>query len=116
MERTKKAKVASELITWKKMGGGSFLMKNRIIKPGQVFQATLEDIPEGFRDVIVPVDPAEAKVASPEVDIVEAVVLQYFLRKRSAGYFDVVDIDGKVQNEKALREGPAEELIKSLQG
>lgn len=91
-------------------------MKNRIIKPGQIFQAKLEDIPVGARDVIVPVDATEMEKAVPKEDRVEAATPEYFLQKRSAGYYDVVDAEGKVQNEKALREGPAKELIETLKG
>jgi len=113
MERTKKA---VELITWKKLGGGSVYLKNRIIKPGQVFQATVDEIPVGARDVIVPVDAVEMKKADPKAEVLEKADLEYFLNKRSAGYYDVVDAEGKVQNEKALREGPAKELIETLMG
>jgi len=107
----------SELIRWKKIGGGSLHLPNRIIKPNQEFSARLEDIPEQFRDVIVPLNPkmqavvdkAEKAAGSP------AVKLKYFVKARSAGYYDVVDKDGKVMNEKALRKEAAETLIESLQ-
>lgn len=52
MERKKKPKRPS----WKKIGGGSFTLRNRIIKSGQVFSADVEEIPEAFRDVVQLID------------------------------------------------------------
>jgi len=41
--------------------------------------------------------------------------MEYYVKPRGAkGYFDVVDKDGKVQNEKALRKEKAEELLETL--
>lgn len=124
---------------WKKTGGGSLRIKisgkKRIIKPGEVFTAKEHEIPAGFRDVIIPLDtevkiipvpvpvPAPAKEVKEEVVAevpeapVEPTVLVYSIQARSGGgYFDVVDKDGKVQNDKAMREAPAKELLKALMG
>lgn len=102
-------------VQWRKIGGGSFYFRNRIIKPNQVFTAKLEDIPEGFRDVIVQVETGKkANVIKPEA-APPAVPLEYEIRSRGAGYYNVEDADGKVLNEKALRKDAAEALIKSLQ-
>ena len=124
MERTKVQK-------WKVVGGGFFYATingtKRIIKPGQIFDARLEDIPEGFRDVITPVTEdaesliqhpvqpkVEPKTAEPEV-MEEPVNPKYFVQSRGAGYYNVVDVNGKVMNEKALRKDAADELLASLQ-
>lgn len=48
-------------IQWKKLGRGFFRLPNRIIKPGDVFWARPNEIPQAFRDTIVPVDPKELK-------------------------------------------------------
>lgn len=48
-------------IQWKKLGRGFFRLPNRIIKPGQIFWARPNEIPQAFRDTIVPVDPKELK-------------------------------------------------------
>ena len=123
MKRTKAQK-------WRLAGGGFFYAtingKKRIIKPGQIFEARSEEIPEGFRDVIFPVsEDKEALIPSPiqpkeepkEVEPIpaeEAPEPKYFIEKRAAGYFNVVDVNGKVMNEKALRKDAADELLASL--
>jgi len=109
------------MIRYKKVSGGSFHAtiggKARIIKPGEIFDARPEEIPEGFRDVVIPLDPDEAKTANEAIPQTKAPSkLQYYVKKRDSGvgYYDVVDKNGKVQNEKALRKDKAEELIESL--
>ena len=108
MERTKKNK--NELIRWKKLGRGSFRMGNKIIKPGQIFSARLMDIPKGCEDIIAPIDklPAEMK---EDIKVVQAV---YSVKHRSGKWFDVVNANGKVLNEKAMTRESALELIKLL--
>ena len=108
MERTKGNK--NELIKWRKLGGGSFRMGNQIIKPGQTFSARLMDIPEGSRDVIAPVNDLPADVKE-DIKVVKAV---YSVKHRSGKWYDVVNTNGKVLNEKAMTRTDALELIKLL--
>ena len=108
MERTKGNK--EELIRWKKIGGGSFRMGNQIIKPGQRFSARLVDIPEGCRDIIVPVDKLPEGMKE-DIKVVQAV---YSVKHRSGKWYDVVNTNGKVLNEKAMTRENALELIKLL--
>jgi hypothetical protein len=99
----------SEKIRWKKLGGGSFRMGNgRIIKPNQVFEATPEEIPIGFRDVVVPVGPM------PPEPALEVVAGGYSIMSRGPGWYDVVDAQGKVVNEGALRQDAAQKLLEDL--
>lgn len=70
MERTKKVKKepievkgtidivanASPLLRWKKVGGGSLRWKNHIIKPGQVFLASVEELPKSFLNSLECID------------------------------------------------------------
>jgi len=57
MERTKNILTPKEgEIHWKKVGGGSFRIGNRIIKPGQTFLAFPHEIPKAFRDVVIALD------------------------------------------------------------
>jgi len=51
----------AEPLRWKKVGGGSLRILGMIIKPNQVFTAKLDDIPEGFRNVVVCLDKEEMK-------------------------------------------------------
>ena len=105
-------------IRWRKTGGGSFTAfingRKKMIKSGQEFTARLEEIPEGFRDLIVPVDPEEFKVAEKHFDDVDIAKLEYTIESRGGGYYNVLDSEGKQVNEKALRKDAAEELISSL--
>jgi len=95
----------------------------RIIKPNEQFSAAEHEIPEGFRDRVRRLDagPKEVLAPPPKAPPVEPVEveetpteLEYFVEPRSPGYFNVVDKNGKVMNEKALRAAAAEELVKSL--
>jgi len=113
--------VEDGMIRWKKIGGGSFHMGNRIIKPNQVFTARVEDIPASFRDVVIPLDSIPVV---PEVPIV-ITKTEYLLKPRgkSKTLFDVVtkigvDDDGndifKAINEKVLTKEIAQNLITDL--
>lgn len=99
----------SEKRRWKLLSNKSFRMgRGRIIKPNQVFEATEEEIPKAFRDVVVPVDPLPQEAPLP--------VLSggYQVRSRAPGWYDVVDSQGKVVNESALRQDAAQKLIEDL--
>lgn len=110
MKRTKKRQEPEEdAIRWRKTGGGSFRMANgKIIKQNQVFWARLDEVPEGFRDVIVPLSEL------PEEKPVEVVNPGYQIQARSPGWFDIVDQFGKMMNEQALRADKAKEMLESL--
>lgn len=117
----REAKKDPDLILWKKIGGGSFHANIggvvRIIKPGQQFHAREEEIPTGFRDVVVPVDPVKAAKNLPKEEMevkAKAEEPKYTLQHRGGGWWDVVNEDGKVQNENALKKDAAEELLESL--
>jgi len=116
MERTNKEVDSSTKIKWRKLQrSGSFRMGNgKIIKPGQVFMATLDEIPEAFRDVIVPVDAKSFTKANVAKEGSPAVELDYFAKHISSGWYNVEDSDGKVQNEKKLRKDDAEKLLIEL--
>ena len=114
----KRAVIGTEkVIRWKKIGGGSLRFKGRIIKPGETFKAAANEIPTGFRDVVIPLDsiPGEAPIPGKPAPVIKADVVEYKLKSRgSGGWFDVVDINGKVLNEKALKKDVAEKLIADL--
>jgi len=116
MERTRKLPEVKML--WRKTGGGSLRLADmRFIRAGQTFEAFPSQIPEAFRDVIKCLSPVEQIVAGKEKEVVNIATKanNYTLRERRIGYWDVVDKNGKVLNEKALPEGKAEELLKSLE-
>lgn len=119
MERTKSKSAVIPLeaadgdnrIHFKKIGGGSFRLGNRIIKPGETFLARPEEIPVGFRDVVIAQE-AEKNVAKPIIVAKPVYTLQP--RGKSKSLFDVVDAQGKVLNEKALSKEDAQGLIDDL--
>lgn len=96
-------------IDWRKIGGGSFRMKSgRIIKPNEKFKARPSEIPMAFRDVVVPLEPLPQP---PPLEVADA---GYSLRSRGPGWYDIVDANGKVMNESALRRDDAEEQLAKL--
>lgn len=114
------------MIRWRKIGGGFLHIKidgnAKIIKPNQIFDARLEDIPENFRDVIIPADTTVKEkldkektkgVKKPPIPVAK---LEYSIESRGSGYYNVVDKNGKRQNEKALRKEKADALLEQLQG
>ena len=120
MKRIEKSKAIPKGHVWyKKLGGGSFDItiegKQRIIKPNQKFHCFPKDIPEGFSDRVIPLSEVIKTDGELEAPTTAAPAkLEYYVKQRSPGYYDVVDKEGKPQNTKALREDKAKELIESL--
>ncbi len=119
MKRTVKQITAApdEKIWWKKLGGGSFRLdkgsgKYKIIKPGETFQASVNQIPEAFRDVCVPVD------GTPIVPIkkVEGIAPSFkkVPNEEDEELFDVVNQKGK-KLAKGFTEEKADAFIKDLE-
>lgn len=128
MERTKKVVKAVEEVEilspqyrWRKLGGGALHLNNRIIKPGQVFVASPEEIPKAFLDLVECLDREnvptaqivkEAKmqeVSKPE-NIYEIVPIE------GEETFNVVNtVSGKPINEEPLTSEEAEELKTALE-
>jgi len=110
----------SKKIKWRKVGGGSLRLfidgRLRIIKPNQVFEAAMEDIPSAFREgggkVVIPVDPMEFQHrASQPVPSATKYELVHF----RAGWYDVVNsATGKPMNDKKLRQADAMALLEQL--
>jgi hypothetical protein len=98
---------------WWKNNGGTFRMgKNRIIKPGEKFLAHPDQISQAFRDVIVPIqrnleDQVPVKVNIPKYEIQP---------NEEEGFFDIVNEEGKILNEKPLEETVAKQLLEDLKG
>jgi len=116
MERTKNAKVAKP--KWQKVGGGSLRIGNRIIKPGQIFEAFPEDISPSFRKFVIPLsgDANFKEIETKETTIIPGVKPKFTIQPhgKSLFLFDVVDVNGKVLNEKSLKKDVAEKLIEDL--
>jgi hypothetical protein len=96
-------------IKWKKIGSGGFLFNNRYIKPGQIFSASLEEIPVAFRDVIVPMEELPAdRLLSPTSSNYKMVEIE------GEGTYNIVDIHGKTLNEVPLEYEEATNFLKAL--
>jgi hypothetical protein len=118
MERTKKVEVVipPKKPSWRKLGGGSLRIGNRIIKRGQVFEADVEEISPGFRRFVESLDgvtfPAEGREKAPP-PIVSRVT--YSIKHRSGGKYHVLDSTGKIVTEEALSKEEALALVESMQ-
>lgn len=102
-------------IWWRKTGGGTHRLKRegkplKIIKSNQKFKARPSEIPESFRDIIIPLEDL------PEEKPLPITPPGYTPKYKGSGWYDVVDGDGKVMNEKSLRKDEMEKLIESLMG
>lgn len=142
--------MGEEKFRWKKLGGGSLRLKGRIIKPGEVFLATMSEIPNAFRNSVQCLDtlpsvgvklpseinavkttftikPSEKSKIEPHgkskvwFDVInsEGVVLnEKGISKEDAKNllgFDIVNQEGKILNEKSLTKERADELLKALE-
>jgi hypothetical protein len=108
MERT----IKNDVIKWKHTGGGIlYLSDHRVIKPGDIFLATSDQVSMAFRDTIKPLEPIPT---GPEP---VAVKIEFSVQRRGkSNWYDAVDNRGKVINEKALKKSEALELVKKLEG
>lgn len=99
-------------VRFRKIGGGTLrLASGRIIKPNQVFSARASEISQSARKFVVPLTGNFQEVDSPK-----RVEQKYTLHVRAPGWYDILDGEGKVINENALREAQAREMLKSLAG
>lgn len=116
MDRTiKKVRIEEDgQIKWKKLGGGSFKLRNRFIKPGETFLARPDEIPQGVRDVVVPLQALPATASAVQVKRTKKSVWEVQPRGKSKSQFDVVNEAGKKMNEDVLTKEKAELLANDL--
>ncbi len=104
-----RTKTSSGKIRWINKGGTLRLLSKKVIQRGTKFLALPSEIPEAFRDVVVPLDPIPRDDADEE-----AAVDTYSLKERDNGLFDVIDANGKVVNDKPMKELEAKEVLSRL--
>ena len=103
---------------WQKVGGGSFRMGGKIIKPNQKFRAWPNEIPKAFRDLVKPLggvvtwDDPKVKGDKPIMGKKPEYVL--VPDGNSKTLFNIVNKEGKNLNEKPLERVVAEKLLEDL--
>jgi hypothetical protein len=110
------AEPVAKQVRCQKLGGGSFQLGNRIIKPNQIFLAYPEEIPEAFRDSIIFLEKVPEKPTQQNPTQPANVAKHTYSLKASQeeGLFDIVDESGKKINENSLEEDIATELVNDL--
>lgn len=98
----------SQKIKWINKGGFLRTRDGQDIKKGETFMAFPEDVPILFRDVVKPLEPL------PEEKPLEIIPPKYKIVSRGPGTYNVVDGNGKVKNEKPLKQADAQALVESL--
>lgn len=122
MERSKKEITTQPQpikLVWEKIGGGSLRWDNRIIKPGEKFEATLEELPVAFMDTLICLDNENLQKAQTAVKREQQTPeTLYHLKKSktSKGYWDVVNEEGKPLTDKPMEKESAEELLNAVNG
>ena len=106
---------------FQKLGGGSWRLGKRIIKPGEKFFAFPNEIPNSMKDIIVPTTGAidwgtkkdEVQPVYPITKVSYTVEprAEVVQRGKSNLWWNVVDKEGNVLNEKALKKEDAEAQV-----
>lgn len=124
--------MGSDVLQFRKIGGGSLRFNGKLIKPNQIFEAKKEDIPVSLRDIVIPIGRTWSelegtddnkgdvvkKLPEEEKKEIEQAVTKYLVvpHGNSNSWFDVVNAQtGKPINEKALRKEVAEQLKHDLE-
>lgn len=101
-------------LKWINKGSSSFDLwvegKRKIIKPNEKFTAEESQVPVAFRDVI---ECLTKVVDGPAIDSQDGKdVITLSLKEAGEGLYNVVDNQGKVQNEEPMSKEAAEAFIK----
>jgi len=97
-----------EKIRYQKLGGGILEFHGKNIRRGETFKAYPGEIPDGFKDIVQPLEEI------PDPDKIVA-GFHFEVRHKGGGWYDVINtISGKTVNNESLRVEKARELIKSL--
>lgn len=111
MVRRLRQNVPTGAIWWKKKGGGTMRLKDgRVIKSGDKFQATEYEV-FGLTTWLEPLSPLPSQL-KPKIEVEPP---KFFLRSRGNSWWDVVDVNGNVINDHALRQPQADQLKQELE-
>jgi len=113
----------SKLRRFKKIGGGSFILNKRMIKPGQTFLADPDEIPVAFQDTVIAVDgdvnfgkTVNKKPETPPPGPKDVKAVVYEARQRQGSqWWDVFRSDEtKPINTKGMKEEFAKQMVEDL--
>ena len=112
MKRTKEAelKPRTNRIKWINQGG-PFRTKNKhVVKNGETFEASPDEVPMAFRGTIKPIDPIALQSVVDEEP--KAIVPTYSMKQRgSSSFYDIFSSQGKKLNDKDLTQEEAQDLL-----
>lgn len=102
-------------IWWRKIGGGTFrLGRGKIVKPNERFKARPDEIPKGFRDVVIPLSELPEEDNKPATPA--STEARFELQSKGGGWYDIINtVSGKPVNSKSLRAKEAQEQLEELQ-
>jgi hypothetical protein len=101
-------------IQWKKTRGTLALRGGKVVGPGETFMAGPEDIPEVFRDTVVPVNPEDLLDPEAPMPPVEPEPPSYTIKSCTPGRYNVLDGQGKAVNERPMSLDDAKRLAENL--
>lgn len=107
----------TDKVRWKKIGGGSLRLGNRIIKPGEIFYASESELPKTFMDTLVCLDKEDLqkiKDGTKQASKISEVLYRLENDATFKGLWNVVNEEGKAINEKPLEKAIAEELLTAI--
>ncbi len=101
---------------YKKLGGGNFRLSNgKIIKPNQVFWAYPKEISPAFKKLVIEMeDPKKEPEETNDENIITKKDFGYALKHEGAGWFSIIDANGKKITETKMRRKDAEEALSKL--
>ena len=99
-------------LIFRKIGGGSLRLFNRIIKPNERVLIKESNIPIAFRDLMVPLENLPEPVTIKSTKVAKSHV--YSLKQKGNGLYDVVNENGKKINQEPFSKVEAEGLILSI--
>jgi hypothetical protein len=103
-------KVPLGKIRFENIGGTHRTADGTVIKHGEILVAYPGEIPPSFMDKFKPLDDLPV-VAESSLEVVKQI---YSLKDRSAGWFDIIDGNGKRVNEKPMIKADAEAVLAKL--
>src|SRR5512133_1044144 len=95
----------ADILTWQIISERAYRWGNRLMKPGQIFKALEEDMPDELKKVSILVNPIKEKATPvpssfPPQDMGNIPTPAPYRIKSRGDHFDIVDLKGKRVNEQ----------------